>query len=186
MTKRTLMRCAAIAASCFVGLGRSSSGDGAGGDGGGGGEGGGREQINAFEYAVPMDSDSPWPKFRRTAMQTGRSPVLPIDTGADPCVFQTGKGIFSTAVIDGDDNIATLGGSTLQSEEHNFGILVLDAETGVPVGLNYTERTAHVSESGAVQSVTLDLTDVAALPASLRVYLIVDAYPAAVDTLTPP
>jgi outer membrane protein assembly factor BamB len=96
------MRCAVIAASCFVGLGCSSSG---GGDGGGGGEGGGREQIDTFEYAVPMDSDSPWPKFRRTAMQTGRSPVLPIDTGADPWVFQTGKGIFSTAVIDGDDNV---------------------------------------------------------------------------------
>jgi outer membrane protein assembly factor BamB len=42
---------------------------------------------------------------RRTAMQTGRSPVLPIDNGEDPWVFQTGKGIFSTAVIDGDSNV---------------------------------------------------------------------------------
>jgi len=58
-----------------------------------------------FEYAVPMDPESPWPKFRRTAMQTGRSPVLPIDSGADPWVFPTGRGIFSTAVIDGDDNV---------------------------------------------------------------------------------
>ena len=64
-----------------------------------------REQVQEFEYAVPMDSQSPWPKFRRTATQTGRSPVLPIDTGADPWVFKTGKGIFSTAVIDGDSNV---------------------------------------------------------------------------------
>ncbi|MGB8330382.1 MAG: PQQ-binding-like beta-propeller repeat protein [Polyangiales bacterium] len=64
-----------------------------------------RTQIESFEYAVPMDSASPWPKFRRTAMQTGRSPVLPIDTGADIWVFPTGKGIFSTAVIDGDNNV---------------------------------------------------------------------------------
>ncbi len=75
-------------------------------NGGSAGTGGSdREQVEEFEYAVPMDSDSPWPKFRRTAMQTGRSPVLPIDTGADPWVFKTGKGIFSTAVIDGDNNV---------------------------------------------------------------------------------
>ena len=33
-----------------------------------------REQVERFEYAVPMDDESPWPKFRRTPMQTGRSP----------------------------------------------------------------------------------------------------------------
>lgn len=86
---------AAVAAS-----GCSNSSDGAGGSGGSD-----REQIETFEYAVPMDTDSPWPKFRRDAMQTGRSPVLPIDTGADPWTFKTGKGIFSTAVIDGDNNV---------------------------------------------------------------------------------
>lgn len=64
-----------------------------------------RTQVEVFEYAVPLDSASPWPKFRRTAMQTGRSPVLPIDSGADPWVFETGKGIFSTAVIDGESNV---------------------------------------------------------------------------------
>jgi outer membrane protein assembly factor BamB len=96
--------CAALLVAAF-GFGcTSSSGGTAGGGGGAGGEGG-RTQVETFEYAVPMDSDSPWPKFRRTAMQSGRSPVLPIDTGADPWVFETGKGIFSTAVIDGDNNV---------------------------------------------------------------------------------
>ncbi len=64
-----------------------------------------RSQIEEFDYAVPMDSASPWPKFRRDVMQTGRSPILPIDNGADPWVFQTGKGVFSTAVIDGENNV---------------------------------------------------------------------------------
>jgi outer membrane protein assembly factor BamB len=68
-------------------------------------DGGGSRQVEEFDYAVPLDSASPWPKFRRTATQTGRSPVLPIDSGADLWTFPTGKGIFSTAVIDGDDNV---------------------------------------------------------------------------------
>jgi hypothetical protein len=79
--------------------------------------------------------------------------------------------------------VATLTGSSLRSEEHNFGILIVDASTGVPVGLNYTERTEQAPSSGPVEAVTLDLTDVADVPASLRAYLMVDAYPAAVDTL---
>ena len=83
----------------------------------------------------------------------------------------------------GDMVVATLTGTTLQSEEHNFGILTLDADTGIPVGLNYTERTDKAPETGTVQTVTLDLTDVEGVPASLRVYLMVDAYPAAVTTV---
>jgi len=79
--------------------------------------------------------------------------------------------------------VATLTETTLLSEEHNFGVLILDADTGVPVGLNYTERTAHEPDTGVVQRVTLDLTDVADVPTNLRAYLMVDAYPAAVATL---
>jgi hypothetical protein len=59
----------------------------------------------------------------------------------------------------------------------------LDAESGVPVGLNYTDRTNHAPESGTVETVTLDLTDVENLPETLRAYLMVDAYPAAVNTV---
>ncbi|MDH3622910.1 MAG: PQQ-binding-like beta-propeller repeat protein [Myxococcales bacterium] len=63
------------------------------------------QQVEVFEYEVPLDPMSPWPKFRRNAMQNGRSPVKPIDTGADVWEFQTGKGIFSTPVIDADSNV---------------------------------------------------------------------------------
>ncbi len=56
-------------------------------------------------YVVPLDAASPWPKFRRDAQQSGRSPVLPTDSGSSPWVFQTGNGVFSSPVIDGDGTI---------------------------------------------------------------------------------
>ncbi|MGB5285210.1 MAG: PQQ-binding-like beta-propeller repeat protein, partial [Polyangiales bacterium] len=89
-----------------------------------------RTQVDEFEYAVPMDSASPWPKFRRTAMQTGTSPVLPIDTGAEPWVFQTGKGIFSTAVIDGDSNVYVGSGDRVFYKLDKNGAKVWEVLTG--------------------------------------------------------
>jgi outer membrane protein assembly factor BamB len=62
-------------------------------------------QPPTFSYEVPLDPLSPWPKFRRNAVQNGRSPVRPNDSGAVPWTFHTGKGIFSTPVIDGEGNV---------------------------------------------------------------------------------
>jgi len=46
--------------------------------------------TGGYDYDVPLDPDSPWPKFRRTARQDGRSPVvLEAEEGAEPWVFQT-------------------------------------------------------------------------------------------------
>jgi hypothetical protein len=92
---------------------------------------------------------------------------------------------LGTVDLAGNGNaiIATLTDTALRSEEHNFGILILDTETGVPVGLNYTERTEHAPASGPVQTVTRDLTEIESVPSSLRAYLMVDAYPAAVATV---
>lgn len=58
----------------------------------------------AYQYDVALDPLAPWPKFRRTSRQNGQSPVRPT-AGRDPWSFQTGKGIFSTPVIDGDGTI---------------------------------------------------------------------------------
>ena len=58
-----------------------------------------------FQYDVPLDPLSPWPKFRRDSRQDGRGTVTPAAAVGDPWSFQTGKGIFSTPVIDGDGNI---------------------------------------------------------------------------------
>lgn len=61
-----------------------------------------------FTYEVPLDPASPWPKFRRTARQTGASEVAPPAAGSittEPWAFQTGKGIFSTPVVGGDGTV---------------------------------------------------------------------------------
>lgn len=61
-----------------------------------------RAARTGYDYDVPLDPQSPWPKFRRTAAQDARSPVHPSLTGGHLWSFPTGKGIFSTAVIGGD------------------------------------------------------------------------------------
>jgi len=62
-------------------------------------------------------------------------------------------------------------------------VLRLDAATGVPVGMNYTANTARSpAASGTIESVSLDVRDVER-PASICAYLMVDACPAAVQTL---
>src|SRR5262249_13222867 len=58
-----------------------------------------------FQYDVPLDPRSPWPKFRRTSHQDGRGTVTPANSVGEPWAFQTGKGIFSTPVVDGDGNV---------------------------------------------------------------------------------
>ena len=58
-----------------------------------------------YEYDVALDPTSPWPKFRRTSRQDGRSPVHVATTGGNLWTFPTGKGIFSTPVIDGDGTV---------------------------------------------------------------------------------
>jgi outer membrane protein assembly factor BamB len=58
-----------------------------------------------FQYDVPLDALSPWPKFRRTSRQDGRSPVHPSLTGGQLWTFPTGKGIFSSPVVDGDGTV---------------------------------------------------------------------------------
>ncbi len=54
---------------------------------------------------VPVAADSPWPKFRADARQTGRVDIAPTPGDAAPWAFQTGKGIFSSPVIGGDGTI---------------------------------------------------------------------------------
>lgn len=58
-----------------------------------------------FTYATPLDPASPWPKFRADELQNGRSPVKPVANALSPWSYRTGKGIFSTPVVDGAGNI---------------------------------------------------------------------------------
>lgn len=60
--------------------------------------------ARAYEYDTPLLRSSPWPAMRRDRRNTGSSPIRArYDARAEPWRFATGKGIFSTPVIDGRD-----------------------------------------------------------------------------------
>lgn len=63
------------------------------------------EDGSRFLHEVPLDPASPWPKFRGDARQSGRSAVRPAASDRRPWTFATGKGIFSSPVIDGDGTV---------------------------------------------------------------------------------
>ncbi len=58
-----------------------------------------------FGYAIPVQDASPWPLFRRDERNTGSSPLPAVYAGDAPWAFATGKGIFSTPVIDANGTL---------------------------------------------------------------------------------
>ncbi len=59
-----------------------------------------------FAYDVPLDPTSPWAKFRANAVQNGRSPIVPVvDPERQPWEVRTGKGVFSSPVIDAEGTV---------------------------------------------------------------------------------
>ncbi|MFN2137580.1 MAG: PQQ-binding-like beta-propeller repeat protein [Candidatus Promineifilaceae bacterium] len=66
------------------------------------------------DYHAPVQNGAPWPTFRRTLRNSGSSPLHAAYQGEKPWFFQTGKGIFSTPVIDADEMIY------FGSADHNF------------------------------------------------------------------
>ena len=59
-----------------------------------------------FQYENLVKKTSPWPMFRRTVKNNGRSPVVPQATGRDMWQFETGKGMFHAPAIDEDGTIS--------------------------------------------------------------------------------
>ncbi|NLI52988.1 MAG: PQQ-like beta-propeller repeat protein [Clostridiales bacterium] len=58
-----------------------------------------------YQYGVPLDPQSPWAKFRADALNNGRSPVVPaVDETLAPWRYRTGKGVFSSPVVDAAGN----------------------------------------------------------------------------------
>lgn len=57
--------------------------------------------AGVFAWEVPLDPTSPWPKFRADARQSGRTPLRPAPSTRRPWTFATGKGVFSSPVVDG-------------------------------------------------------------------------------------
>ncbi|MCX8125338.1 MAG: PQQ-binding-like beta-propeller repeat protein [Spirochaetes bacterium] len=59
------------------------------------------QQNKGPHLDIPLDPTSPWPKFRANSLQNGRSPITPTySSSIKPWVFKTGKGIFSSPVVD--------------------------------------------------------------------------------------
>jgi outer membrane protein assembly factor BamB len=62
--------------------------------------------TTTYAYHAPLDPESPWPKFRCNILGNGRSTVDPVvNPSATPWSFQTGKGIFSSPVVDSEGAI---------------------------------------------------------------------------------
>ncbi len=60
--------------------------------------------TRSYSYDTPVLKSSPWPAMRRDRRNTGASPISArLRVGAEPWRFETGKGVFSTPVIDGED-----------------------------------------------------------------------------------
>jgi hypothetical protein len=80
---------------------------------------------------------------------------------------------------------ATIAGSSLRASEHAFGLLLADADSGRPLSLKYglpATTTRTTTAAGDIASVTVNFPE-SMRPARLRAYLMVDTYPAAVQTL---
>lgn len=88
-----------------------------------------------------------------------------------------------TFALDGDGLTATLAGSTLPSAAHSVSVLAIDDATHQPLTLDYGYGTTRTTNpDGTLATVHVPLGTVTP-PALLRVYLMVDAYPAARDTI---
>jgi len=97
------------------------------------------EHNGIFSYKVPLDSTSPWPKFRGNELQNGRSPVMPrIDAKAKPWAFQTGKGVFSSPVVDKDGTVY------VGSADHIFYAIKKDGS------LKWKVETGEIIDSSAL------------------------------------
>ncbi len=73
-----------------------------------------------YGYEVPVEPESPWPSFQRDRRNTASSPLTATYNGDTPWAFKTGKGIFSSPVIGGDNTIY------IGSADHYFYALTPD------------------------------------------------------------
>ena len=89
-----------------------------------------------YSYDTPVLKSSPWPAMRRDRRNTGSSPIRArLDRGARPWKFQTGKGVFSTPIIDGHDT------AYFGSADRNFYAVGHDGE------LRWKLRTGEIIDS---------------------------------------
>ncbi len=79
---------------------------------------------------------------------------------------------------------ATITGSSLLVTDHVASLLLIDATTGDPVSLSYGISTTRTPASGPLATVSIPIPTT--VPSQLRVYLMIDTYPAARGAVTVP
>jgi len=89
-----------------------------------------------YGYEVPVLKSSPWPTFRRDHRNTGYFPFQGSYKNDSVWSFQTGKGIFSTPVLDVDGNVY------VGSADHYFYSI---SKRG---NLNWKFKTGEIIDSG--------------------------------------
>ena len=110
----------------------------------------------------------------------GGANLRPHGDGIQEAPSGVGGARFETSY---DRVTAILSGSQLRSAEHNIGLLVIDPKSGRPLPLSYMAgMAAESAPDGTLSSATLRFAP-GAVRGEARVYLMVDAYPAAVATV---
>jgi outer membrane protein assembly factor BamB len=75
--------------------------------------------------------------------------------------------------------LALAPGAAYPASEHRLGLLLVDARTGQPVGLDYTQQTTATDAAGNIAGATLHIPKGTQMPESVRAYVIADAFPIA-------
>ena len=92
-----------------------------------------------FNYDLPLDETSPWPKFRANTLQNGRTPIPAVaDESVEPWETRTEKGIFSSPVVDAEGTVY------IGSADHNFYAIDKTGE------IKWVIQTGEIIDSSAL------------------------------------
>lgn len=94
--------------------------------------------------SVPLDPESPWPKFRHDAAQSGVGTAPAVDSGRPLWRFATGKGIFSSPVVGADETVY-IGSASRNFYALRDGVEVWRFETGEII-----DSSALLDDAGGV------------------------------------
>jgi outer membrane protein assembly factor BamB len=97
------------------------------------------DSEEGIRHRVPLDPESPWPKFRANALQNGRSAIAStVGPESRPWEFATGKGVFSSGVVDAEGTVY------IGSADHFFYAIARDGR------LKWRFETGEVIDSSAL------------------------------------
>ncbi len=68
-------------------------------------------------------------------------------------------------------------GDSYPAADHRVGLLLVNAQTGAPIGLNYTDESTAADAAGNVSRATLTIPSGTTLPAQVEAYVVTDVFP---------